>query len=303
MPAPASGSGKKKGCLIAAAAGVALLVLIGIVVALAFTLTGPAVKSADAFLALLGEGKVTKAYKATAPAFQEQTDEETFELVVEKLGLNDFSSASWSSRSVNNDEAELEGTVTLNSGDEVPITMTLIQVGDDWKVFSISGKQAGVAVDEPGEEEEPSEEDQPAEEPAQQEPRDSAKSTPSPKKVPPRADLNAMAQETILALNQAVAGKNFTPFYRHISKLWQKQTTAQDLQDSFQSFIDNEVDMSGVADVDPVFAEKPSIDSDGMLNINGTFPTKPYNVKFELQYIFENKDWKLVSINVNLEEE
>jgi len=266
----------KKGCLVAAAGGFVFLALL---IALVFLATGGAVDSANQFLKLTGEGKVSEAYKSTSPQFQAQTDEATFSRVVKELGLDNFAEASWSNRKVESGQATLEGTITTKAGDEIPITVNLIKAGEAWKVFSLSGKQAGVAVTKPG---------------------DSQKPAASGDTVPETDALKKMATSTLLTFNQSVLKKDFNILYKDVARLWQDQTTPEELQKIFQVFIDKEVDIGGVADVDPVFSKASNIDKDGLLTLTGYYPTEPFQVNFELQYYFEGGQWKLIGINVNL---
>src|SRR5262245_3637733 len=98
----------KKGCLIAV--GVAV-VLAAVVIVVVFSLTRGAVKSANDFLTLLGEGKVDAAYEMTSATLRSQQPLASFGETVRELGLTDYSSVLWSSRQVKGDRAQLEGSV------------------------------------------------------------------------------------------------------------------------------------------------------------------------------------------------
>jgi hypothetical protein len=118
--------------------------------------------------------------------------------------------------------------------------------------------------------------------------------------VPFDSVLGAMARETLLDFNKAITAKNFTAFHKNISKVWQKQITPKKLMDAFQVFVDNNIDISDVADTEPEIDENAAIDKDGVLAFTGNFPTKPNKVMFELKYIQEKGTWKLLGINVNV---
>src|SRR5258708_38310235 len=97
----------KKGCLIAVAAG---LLLIVIIILLAFGLTRGAVKAGDQFLGLIGSGKIAAAYKSASPTLKSQQTAKSFEQAVKNLGLTDFASTSWSSRETKNDRAHRDAS-------------------------------------------------------------------------------------------------------------------------------------------------------------------------------------------------
>ncbi len=96
--------------------------------------------------------------------------------------------------------------------------------------------------------------------------------------------------------------RDFSSFHGYVSELWQGQTSAEELAGAFQAFVDNEIDMSGIGDVAPVFEGDPLIDSDGVLNLAGHFPTTPAWVTFRLRYLREAGEWKLLGIQVDLVE-
>jgi uncharacterized protein YggL (DUF469 family) len=119
-------------------------------------------------------------------------------------------------------------------------------------------------------------------------------------KVPSEKELRTLAAESILSFNQALAAKDFTAFYAGISTLWQQQTTPPDLKKIFQSFIDKNIDLSGVARAEPVYAKPPAIDDNGVLVLEGNYPTPPTKVEFRLKYLRESSAWKLVGIKLDV---
>lgn len=118
--------------------------------------------------------------------------------------------------------------------------------------------------------------------------------------VPTEKEAKRLALDSLQAFNKALKSKNFDSFYGQIAKLWQQQTTAEKLEKIFQTFLDKDADISGIADVEPTFDSKPAIDNDGFLVLKGSYPTKPLKVLFELRYVYEEELWELVGINVNL---
>ncbi|MDQ6940744.1 MAG: hypothetical protein M3119_11370 [Verrucomicrobiota bacterium] len=118
--------------------------------------------------------------------------------------------------------------------------------------------------------------------------------------LPAEAELRALAQDSLGNFNQAVVQKDFTKFHGQISTLWQKQITPAKLQESFRSFIEQEVDFSDALKNKPVFDLPPAIDENGILQMKGSLPAKPDRVQFEVGYIFEPPVWKLAKINVKI---
>src|SRR4051812_25087310 len=117
--------------------------------------------------------------------------------------------------------------------------------------------------------------------------------------IPPEKELATLTRDSILAFDQAIQAKDFTAFHKQISALWQAQVTPSKLKEIFQSFIDQQIDLSIVKGVEPVFSEPAKINEDDVLVLKGAFPTSPTKVDFQLKYLNEKKAWKLVGIKVN----
>ncbi len=111
--------------------------------ALAFLLTAGATQAADDFLALVGQGRYEDAHRAAAPEFQKQTNLETFRATMLRMGVDKHESAAWNSREIVNDRAKVEGTIRLRDGRKLFATVTLIKIGDAWRVYGMQMRDAG----------------------------------------------------------------------------------------------------------------------------------------------------------------
>ena len=116
-------------------------------------------------------------------------------------------------------------------------------------------------------------------------------------KMPSDAELKALALESLMSFNQAVMGKDFTPFHKHIAALWQAQVTPSKLKSVFQSYVDEGIDLSFIKGSDPTFQPAPAIDGD-VLVLQGVYPTTPTKLDFRLKYKVEKGAWKLIGIKV-----
>ena len=119
-------------------------------------------------------------------------------------------------------------------------------------------------------------------------------------KVPTDKDLKTLALDSLLLFNTAIQTKSFENFYVKIAKLWQKEVTPAKLLEIFQSFIDKEINIAPIAKLEPTFEETPTVNEDGFLVIKGSYPTQPSKVVFQLKYVYEDENWKLVGINVQV---
>jgi hypothetical protein len=121
--------------------------------------------------------------------------------------------------------------------------------------------------------------------------------------IPDKSQLESMTEKSLVSFGRAVKKKDFTAFYEDIAGLWQKQTTPEKLQDAFKDFFDKEIDLpAAIKGKQPVFNQQPTINSDGVLIIKGYYPTTPNRIVFQLKYLNEEGEWKVVGVNVNLKE-
>ncbi|CAN5431280.1 hypothetical protein BH20VER3_BH20VER3_13680 [soil metagenome] len=262
----------KKGCLIAVAVGFALIVTI---VVLAFALTRGAAKSGADFLDLLGSGKMAAAYESASAALRSQQSLEAFSATVKNLGLTDYASASWSSRRRELDRTKLEGTVKTRAGGTIPLTMELVKESGGWKVLSLSAPPAGVKAE-------------------------SAEKSGKP--LPSDKEARELILQSLLDFNEGVQSVNFTGFHARISRAWQAQVSADGFKEMFREFVEKKIDLAPIKQVEPILSEPPRIDSDGLLVLQGYYPTQPSRVHFKLKYIYEHPAWKLFGISVDVGE-
>jgi hypothetical protein len=127
------------------------------------------------------------------------------------------------------------------------------------------------------------------------------KSDPSKNQVPGDDEMQEIVKKTLLDFNDSLQSEDFTSFYNSISKYWQKQTSPEKLKASFQRFIDKNADLSPIRSMTAKFTRGPEITKSlGMktLEVEGEYPTTPITSTFDLKYIVEGKEWKLVGINV-----
>jgi hypothetical protein len=117
--------------------------------------------------------------------------------------------------------------------------------------------------------------------------------------LPKNKELKALAFDSLFAFNKAVQEKSFAHFHEErLSSLFRKQFPLEKFTAAFQVFIDKGYDISNIAKSEPVFDIPPAIDSDGLLVLQGHYPTRPNKVTFKLTYVYESSAWKLLGINV-----
>jgi hypothetical protein len=118
------------------------------------------------------------------------------------------------------------------------------------------------------------------------------------KEIPAEDELVALVNRTMMLLAQAVSRDDFSDFYGSIATLWQQQITKDKLREQMVSFIEKKIPLTIIEGVSPVFSEKAYFDKDGLVVVNGQYPTKPYRVEFRLDFINEESQWKLFGFHV-----
>lgn len=115
--------------------------------------------------------------------------------------------------------------------------------------------------------------------------------------LPSETQLKRIAGGTMNDFAQAVHNQNFDDFYDSISNTLKMQVTSAKLYGAFKGFARVKA-MEQLGQNAPVLEEGICIDKDGLLKFSGHYPTQPEATTFQLTYIQEQKDWKLLGIHV-----
>jgi hypothetical protein len=118
---------------------------------------------------------------------------------------------------------------------------------------------------------------------------------------PAQIDRNGvliLIRETLLALDQANKTGNYTVLRDLGSPDFQANTAARLAEIFAQQRRDN-VDLSGVAVIDPQLTLLPQIEANGMMRMAGFFPSVPTQVNFELAYAPVGGRWRLFGLSVS----
>jgi hypothetical protein len=248
----------------------AILLLVLLIGGAVFYFTRGAVDAADTFFTTIAESGPAAAYAQTAPAFRAATGPDDFANVAQRLQLTSFRSASWSSRSRNNDTAKLDGTLTLGVGGPLPITVDLVE--DDsgtWRVLAFKIPPAGVQSDD------------------------------TRPQMPDEAKQRQLAQVSVIQLIEAIKAKNFQALQASGATVFRQQFTVQALADQFKGFTDQNIDLVKF-ETNPVsFIQPPKLDGKGVLTLTGTLPTPVQPWYFEFSYLQDNGDWRMVSLSLS----
>jgi opacity protein-like surface antigen len=121
-------------------------------------------------------------------------------------------------------------------------------------------------------------------------------------KVPWERALEALVKTTLLSFNDANVTGNYSVFHAKLSKPFRDQFPVERLQRTFRDFNKKHIDFDIIAALKPTYDPPPRIDDNGKLLVKGHFPTEPLRLYFDLEFIPSDGEWKLIGINVKVDD-
>jgi hypothetical protein len=121
-------------------------------------------------------------------------------------------------------------------------------------------------------------------------------------RLPSERGLEALVKATLLTFNDANVTGNYEVFHAKLSKAFREQYPVERLARRFQEFNKKHIDFDVIAALKPSYDPAPKVDDEGRLLVKGHFPTEPLRVNFDLAFIPSDGEWKLISINVKIDD-
>jgi hypothetical protein len=121
-------------------------------------------------------------------------------------------------------------------------------------------------------------------------------------RVPSERGLEALVKTTLLTFNDANVTGNYAVFHAKLSKPFREQFPVARLERTFREFNKKQIDFDVIAALKPTYDPAPRVDDEGKLLVKGHFPTDPLRVYFDLEFIPSDGEWKLISINVKVDD-
>ncbi|WP_247786264.1 hypothetical protein [Bradyrhizobium sp. 170] len=129
-----------------------------------------------------------------------------------------------------------------------------------------------------------------------------AQQAPEQAPKPAQIDRNGvmiLIRSTLLALDQANKTGNYTVL-RDLGAPGFQTNTAARLAEIFAKQRNDNLDLSGVAVIDPQLNLLPQIEANGLMRMAGFFPSVPTQVNFELAFAPVHGQWRLFGISVSI---
>ncbi|WP_244608324.1 hypothetical protein [Bradyrhizobium algeriense] len=129
-----------------------------------------------------------------------------------------------------------------------------------------------------------------------------AQQAPEQAPKPAQIDRNGvmiLIRSSLLALDQANKTGNYTVL-RDLGAPGFQTNTAARLAEIFAKQRNDNLDLSGVAVIDPQLNLLPQIEANGLMRMAGFFPSVPSQVNFELAFAPVSGQWRLFGISVSI---
>ncbi len=254
-----------------------LAVLVAGFVGLIFWMTAGLQRAADQFFKHIAANDYDAALAMTTPDFRANTDRAALEAFARSNGLDGYKSASWTSRSTDNNAGLLKGTLIVADG-AVPVSVNLVKHEGEWKIQNVHKADAGVSTDS-----------------------DTAPATKVSTAPAPDADeQQQLVAATFRAFAESINADDFGTLHGIGSSRFKEQVGVDKLRESFSGFVEQKVDLSILESMTPMLDASSGVGADGTLRLLGNYDTSPSRTAFDLLYEREDEQWRLININVQV---
>ena len=235
--------------------------------------------TADEFITKLENRKMSEAYASTSALFRAEQELWQFESVVDRIGVINFSMNAWRDRTLEREDktAAMKAVILEISVHFIPVRITLVWEDYGWKVHTLTGpNRIGVGAGTWFQ------------------------------LLPTRQERDDLLRDTIADFADGVSNKDFTNFYENTGVGFKLSIPMNALISAYGWMIDEEIDLSGMKDVSPVYDSRTSkkaptfektIAGDVYV-VSGYLPTEPDPTGFLFRYVYQHPEWKLYKILV-----
>ena len=128
-----------------------------------------------------------------------------------------------------------------------------------------------------------------------------ASSDPAVSNIPTPAPeiLLVMVRTALIALDQANKANNYSVLYG-LGGPDLRANSPEKLSEMFAGVRNAKVDLQPVVVLTPQITEAPRVGANGVLVLNGLFPSQPMQIRFQIAYQPADGIWKLAGINLSL---
>jgi hypothetical protein len=245
-----------------------LVVIVGVLIGVVFFLTSDTEKVADDFFSALKRHDFQTARSYLSSDFAAAVPKDEFPRYVRKQRLDRVVSASWPTRSIDQTTATLEGSVTLDNNETIPLRMIFVKSGEDWKIYRIEKPAAGVAMINDAKENKDIE------------------------------HYTELAKRTGSLFFEAMKRKDMRVMKPLLSSVLLQQYDMSALQKAYAPIMQASLDWDAVGRLDPSVSSVRT--ENGKLKMTFVYPTEP-PIEIDAEYVKEGGVWKVTGLFIGNE--
>jgi hypothetical protein len=123
---------------------------------------------------------------------------------------------------------------------------------------------------------------------------------PQTTKVPDLGTIRKMVRADLERLDKGISSGDFHEYLDHAAMLFQSQFDNEKLKQNYKAFSERGLTLKRYLQGDLQLTAEPSISSDGVLVIEGRYPTTPEYLTVKASYVYSHPQWKTIGGNINL---
>ncbi|MEP3226370.1 MAG: hypothetical protein ABJO01_10370 [Parasphingorhabdus sp.] len=239
-----------------------IFVLVGLI----FWLTGDVTKAGDDFFIAVQNEDMDAAYALLSDDFQAGVSKRELKIFLSKNALDTVVETSWNSRSISGSKGQLEGTVTTQSGNKIPLELRLIKSESGWKINAIEKERAGLKIISSGQ------------------------------TLPPAAKQVELFQDTVAIFAQSLSEKSMRALWETGTAAYQEEVSLENLDKAFEKFFKYADGYAEISKMVPVIDNSKIEEDFDVLVIRGHYPVEPFPIYFRQLFYYEGVDWKFDGI-------
>lgn len=129
----------------------------------------------------------------------------------------------------------------------------------------------------------------------------------SSESAPAESVVERLVKDTTADFADAVDSGDFSDLYANASSDFRSTYTEDEIKNAFKSYTDKKkivvpvLKKVGAADAE--FSQAPAVRTEKGLKIlmaKGKFPTKPYAVRYDYEYVMRDGNWRLLKLVINI---
>lgn len=245
-----------------------LALLLALAIGGAFYFTSGITQVSEDFFAALRRGDDAAARELLSQEFLAASSQERLQAFLAG-DMRRVTSTHWSSRKVENRLGHLEGELGTQDGGRIPVSITLVKEDAGWRIQHILRK-AGSGLSGP---------------------------VPTiPEETVQLGLVRSAMADFVISLNSG----DMSHFHATVSDMFRTQFSVAQLNQAYRAVINYGADWSELNSLQPRIEQAPSINDDGVLVLAGSYPTQPNATRFQIKYVQELGQWKVLGLNLNI---